>query len=168
MSSNKLEQEYINLIQNPIPDVSIKITNNFHVWKAYINGPDNTPYKGGKFEVEIRFPKEYPNKSPDIKFNTKIFHTNISEEGFIFLPLLYEWSSDLKVSDILMAIINILKKPDLIITCHGSFMRHREYEEKAKYWTQRFAGENSQEAEQYIKSDSDSGKKKINKDNVSN
>ena len=31
----------------------------FH-WEAFINGPENSPYEGGVFELDVKIPKEYP------------------------------------------------------------------------------------------------------------
>ena len=33
-------------------------------WHANIRGPEDTPYKGGIFHLEIDIPDTYPNKAP--------------------------------------------------------------------------------------------------------
>ena len=38
----------------------------------------DTPYEGGKFLVDIIIPPDYPFKPPKMKFDTKIWHPNIS------------------------------------------------------------------------------------------
>jgi len=43
-------------------------------------GPPDTPYEGGKYEVEIKIPNEYPFKPPEMRFITKIWHPNISSQ----------------------------------------------------------------------------------------
>ena len=45
-----------------------------------IKGPQGTPYEGGIFEIDIRIPKQYPFEPPKMKFNTKIWHPNISSQ----------------------------------------------------------------------------------------
>jgi hypothetical protein len=35
-------------------------------------GPEGTPYEGGKFKFDIKFPAEYPFKPPKINFSTKV------------------------------------------------------------------------------------------------
>ena len=46
--------------------------------KAKILGPKHTFYEDGVFYVDIAFPTDYPYKPPKIKFETKIWHPNIS------------------------------------------------------------------------------------------
>uniref|UniRef100_A0A7S4I543 UBC core domain-containing protein n=1 Tax=Odontella aurita TaxID=265563 RepID=A0A7S4I543_9STRA len=45
-----------------------------------IKGPQGTPYEGGVFEIDIQIPKQYPFEPPKMKFNTKIWHPNISSQ----------------------------------------------------------------------------------------
>lgn len=47
---------------------------------ATFHGPPGTPYEGGTFSIEIRVPSEYPFKPPMMRFNTKIWHPNISSQ----------------------------------------------------------------------------------------
>ena len=48
-----------------------------------IFGPEGSPYEGGMFNIEIRFPTEYPFRRPDVKFTTKIYHPNVEESGIL-------------------------------------------------------------------------------------
>ena len=45
-------------------------------WEAVIFGPEDTPWEGGSFKLILEFTEEYPNKPPNIKFITSIFHPN--------------------------------------------------------------------------------------------
>jgi len=38
--------------------------------------PDETPWEGGTFKMQIHFTEDYPNKPPKVKFITKMFHPN--------------------------------------------------------------------------------------------
>jgi len=46
--------------------------------KGIFPGPPDTPYAGGSFTVDIRVPEMYPFKSPIMRFDTKIWHPNVS------------------------------------------------------------------------------------------
>ena len=59
-----------------------------------IDGPKDSYYEGGKFEIILTFSNEYPFKSPSVGFLTKIYHPNIDESsGSICLDVLnQQWS----------------------------------------------------------------------------
>lgn len=48
--------------------------------KGSFPGPPDTPYSGGTFTVDIVIPDQYPFKAPTMKFDTKIWHPNISSQ----------------------------------------------------------------------------------------
>ena len=62
-------------------------------------GPTDSPYEGGVFIMNIKFPPDYPFKPPRVTFETKIYHPNINSSGGICLDILKgEWSPALTVS----------------------------------------------------------------------
>lgn len=46
-------------------------------WKAFIRGPQDTPFAGRSFELLIHTTPLYPMEPPKMKFVTKIFHPNV-------------------------------------------------------------------------------------------
>ena len=55
----------------------IDLSNLTHL-KGTFPGPPDSPYAGGTFQVDIKIPDNYPFKSPIMKFDTKIWHPNVS------------------------------------------------------------------------------------------
>lgn len=45
---------------------------NILLWKAWIKGPEDTPFAGGVFQLDIRCGVDYPLAPPTIKFVTKV------------------------------------------------------------------------------------------------
>lgn len=42
-----------------------------------MQGPSETPFEGGTFELSINVPEQYPLVPPAMRFKTKIFHPNV-------------------------------------------------------------------------------------------
>lgn len=43
----------------------------------FIQGPSETPYEGGVFQLAFSVPEQYPLQPPQVRFLTKIFHPNV-------------------------------------------------------------------------------------------
>uniref|UniRef100_A0A7S3PFD0 UBC core domain-containing protein n=1 Tax=Aplanochytrium stocchinoi TaxID=215587 RepID=A0A7S3PFD0_9STRA len=54
---------------------------NLFKWTACIAGPDNSPYEGGLFNIELNFPDNYPFKPPIVKFMTKVYHPSVKQDS---------------------------------------------------------------------------------------
>ena len=57
------------------------------------------PYKGGVFQFNIIFPKDYPNNPPTVNFITKIFHPNIYADGKVCISILHAGSDETNYED---------------------------------------------------------------------
>ena len=48
-------------------------------------GPPQTPYEGGEYIVDIKIPNEYPFRPPQMRFETKVYHPNVSSQTVCFI-----------------------------------------------------------------------------------
>jgi len=82
-------------------------------WKALMEGPPGTPFEGGVFVVAVQLPNDYPFKPPQIRFETPVYHCNVSDAGALCLSLLKDnWSPALSIPKCLIAIRNLLGDPN--------------------------------------------------------
>jgi len=82
-------------------------------WTAVMFGPDDTPWEGGTFQLEVTFTEEFPTKPPHVRFVTKMFHPNIYNNGEICLDILQNlWSPSYDISAILTSIQSLLTDPN--------------------------------------------------------
>lgn len=109
----------------------------------FIYTPQQAPYTGGEFELEIHLPLDYPSTTPRVKFRTMIYSPIVDETGVIScLPILQRWQPTALISDILTEIdyyINHLEdvdephRPSLLVewqTDQSLFIRMAEQQTK--------------------------------------
>ncbi|KAF2769486.1 UBC-like protein [Teratosphaeria nubilosa] len=91
--------------------------------RALIIGPPETPYEFGMFEFDVKFGKEYPIKSPNVRAVTTNssrtrFNPNIYNEGKVCLSILgtwrgnpgEEWSSAQGLESVLLSIQSLMSQ----------------------------------------------------------
>ena len=121
------------------------VGDNLYDWQATLIGPTESPYEGGVFYLNIKFPPEYPFKPPKIYFITKIYHPNINSNGGICLDILKEqWSPALTISKVLLSICSLLTDPNpddpLMVDIAELYKENiEEYKIKARAHTLQYA-----------------------------
>jgi ubiquitin-conjugating enzyme E2 D/E len=111
----RLKNEFNNLTNETICQSTVLLENedNLFNWIIVMQGPEATPYEGGIFKLQFKFPDNYPFKAPDVKFITTMYHPNIKmETGEICQDVFASgWAPTQKVQDILEKLVSMLKEP---------------------------------------------------------
>lgn len=84
-------------------------------WNVLIKGPKNSCYENGLYKLLLKFPQNYPEDPPDIKFVTKIYHPNVSlDDGVICVSSKStEWENNRNIITVIYSIYELLKNPNL-------------------------------------------------------
>ncbi|OBT43796.1 hypothetical protein VE00_06287 [Pseudogymnoascus sp. WSF 3629] len=115
--------------------------------KASFPGPPDTPYAGGQFVVDIKIPVEYPFRPPVMKFETRLWHPNVSSQtGAICLDTLGSaWSPVLTIKSALLSLQSLLstpepKDPQDAEVATMLMNNPEQFERQAREWAQKYAG----------------------------
>ncbi|XP_069124971.1 uncharacterized protein [Argopecten irradians] len=138
-SARRLKKELMMMSEESLENCSASLVNDdLYHWKASILGPEGTPYADGTFELDIRFPAEYPFKPPQVKFETKIYHRHI-RDGEICIDILYsKWRSTFTVNTVMLAISTLLtdphhQDPDFAVTAREWTVMHARHTREQDY-----------------------------------
>ena len=118
-------------------------------WNISFDGPKDSLYEGGRFNLDIKVPMQYPFHPPKVKFVTRIYHCNISK-GKICLNLLGDhWWPGLTINKILLAIRDLLRTPEPDDTMEDDpfieeicklYLEDKDaYNKNAREWTKKYA-----------------------------
>ena len=147
MSAKRILREMKDMQSSPMDNCTAGPVNteDMYLWHGTIIGPEKSPYEGGLFKLEIRFPIEYPFKPPIVTFLTKVYHPNINASGGICLDILKDaWVPSLTIGKVLLSISSLLTDPNpkdpLVPEIARLYERNRpEFDRIAKQYTQDFA-----------------------------
>ena len=130
------------------------VADNLSELTGTVTGPPDTPYAGGKFQLRITIPENYPFNPPKVQFITKTWHPNVSSmTGAICLDILKDkWSAAMTLGTVLLSVQALLADPnpndpqDAIVA--GQYLgNYPTYQGTAEHWTQVYAGSHHQHPE---------------------
>ena len=147
MALKRIHKELADLQRDPPANCSAGPTDesDLYNWTASIMGPDDSPFQGGVFFLNVQFPTDYPFKPPKLSFTTRIYHPNINSNGSICLDILKDqWSPAITISKVLLSISSLLTDANpndpLVPEIAHIYKNDRpRYENTAREWTRRYA-----------------------------
>lgn len=149
-SAGRIRKELEDIRNDKVSGVTIQQdSSNPNHLVGTIKGPDDTPYAGGVYQVDITIPTDYPFNPPKMKFLTKIWHPNISSvTGAICLDILKDqWSPALTMKTALISLQALMcapvpDDPQDAVVAQMYKDRHAEFVATARQWTQLHASGN--------------------------
>lgn len=110
----RILKETERLQSEPVPGISaVPAETNARLFSVTILGPEESPYAGGNFRLELFLPEDYPMTPPKVRFLTRIYHPNIDRLGRICLDILKDkWSPALQIRTVLLSIQALLSAPN--------------------------------------------------------
>jgi len=140
----RLMRDFKRMQNDPPAGVSASpVADNVMTWNAVIIGPGDTPFEDGTFRLLMQFDEQYPNKPPQVKFTSRMFHPNVYASGELCLDILQNrWSPTYDVGAILTSVQSLLNDPNTSspanVEASNLFKEHkREYHKRVRETVER-------------------------------
>lgn len=142
----RIIKETQRLIADPVAGISATpYADNLRYFAVAVEGPEDSPYEHGVFQIELFLPSEYPMTPPKLRFLTKIYHPNVDKLGRICLDILKDkWSPALQIRTVLLSIQALMSAPnpdDPLDNNVAEVWKTNEQQalDTAREWTRNFA-----------------------------
>jgi len=118
-----------NILSDPVEGFSVELVDesNIFEWRVYIEGPKDTLYDGGVFQMNMKFPPDFPMSPPELRFVSDFWHPNVYRDtGLVCISILHppgedemsgesaaeRWLPTQTVTTILLSVISLLNAPN--------------------------------------------------------
>ncbi|KAK4854078.1 hypothetical protein QYF36_018618 [Acer negundo] len=151
----RMQKELKLLLTDPPPGASLPLLSvdsdisSLSTIHAQIEGPEESVYAKGIFDIKIQIPERYPFQPPSVTFATPIYHPNIDNGGRICLDILNlppkgAWQPSLNISTVLTSIGLLLTEPNpddgLMREASREYKYNRQaFDQKARLMTEKYA-----------------------------
>lgn len=89
-ATRRIELDFKDVSDNPIEGVAFQMdNNNIFNWTVFLEGPKDSIFEGGIFQLSMKFPQNYPESPPTCKFINDFWHPNVYSDGKICMSLLH-------------------------------------------------------------------------------
>lgn len=148
MALRRLRKELEQVSTYGITDVKsiAPLGDNLLEWRAKFYGPEDSPYEGGLFTIDISFPQDYPFSAPSVKFRTCVYHPSVCKTtGKVCSEILNDtWAPNKDVSYILRTIMEVMAYPTSTSPLDHDIARQyerdrKEFNRTASEWTRLYA-----------------------------
>ena len=158
ISSTILFKTFKNISEKPLTNIGCTVglidKKNIYNWKCTLVGPNDSPYRGGVFQIYMKFPYNFPQEGPEVIFKTPIFHLNVcpvklkeQELGHCCVSVINFWNPDTSIEDILVSLFTLFYKANAesAYRAYGDetineFIKNRKlYNKKVAHFTKKYA-----------------------------
>jgi len=127
-SSKLLQNQFKKIQSDPVEGIFVELNNdNLFEWRVFIEGPKDTFYETGIFQLLMKFPNDYPMSPPVVQFTSEFWHPNVYTDGKVCISILHppghdemsgelpeeRWLPTQTVTTILLSIISLLSAPNI-------------------------------------------------------
>ena len=153
----KIKEEFQDISSNSISEIGVSVglvNNNLFEWQSTLIGPADSGYKNGLFFLRIKFPDNYPQAPPDVRFLNPVYHANVNPRiprfigddclGHVSISILKQWRPEYTIKEVLTNIFSLfyLEYPENAYDPGRIYEMRTDYvlhEEKKKYFTRKYA-----------------------------
>eukprot|EP01098_Paradermamoeba_levis_P009928 TRINITY_DN4164_c0_g1_i5.p1 TRINITY_DN4164_c0_g1~~TRINITY_DN4164_c0_g1_i5.p1 ORF type:complete len:206 (+),score=40.23 TRINITY_DN4164_c0_g1_i5:207-824(+) len=134
------------LIDDPVEGFAIDVQdNNLFSWKIYLEGPKDTPYAGGVFQLLMTFPQDFPDNPPELKFLSEFWHPNVYPDGKVCISILHppgddplsdekaadRWLPTRSISSIVLSVSAMLCAPNIYSLANVDASKEMQHNKEA-------------------------------------
>jgi len=128
MTTKLLANQYRSILADPVEGFTVALASesSLYDWIVYIEGPRETCYEGGVFQLSLSFPKDYPMNPPVLKFISDFWHPNVYVDGKVCMSILHppgddamsgelareRWLPTQSVTTIVLSLLSLLNDPN--------------------------------------------------------
>jgi len=128
MTTKLLANQLRSILNEPVEGFAVELADEADMfeWRVWIEGPRDTAYQGGIFQLSLKFPKDYPMSPPELKFVSDFWHPNVFPTGKVCMSILHppgedamsgelpeeRWLPTQSVTTIILSLLSVLNDPN--------------------------------------------------------